>query len=43
MIREGSSAPDFSGTDDEGNSVVLSELRGRPVVLHFFVLAWSGL
>jgi mycoredoxin-dependent peroxiredoxin len=38
----GSSAPAFTGVDDEGNRVELADLAGRPVVLHFFALAWTG-
>lgn len=43
MIGVGAEAPDFTATDDAGNRFKLSELRGHPVVLHFFALAWSGL
>lgn len=42
MRGVGEPAPDFTAHDDEGNPVTLSELRGRPVVLHFFVMAWTG-
>lgn len=42
MIAIGRRAPDFEGTDDVGNRIRLRELRGRPVVLHFFAVAWSG-
>lgn len=42
MIREGAEAPNFTATDDEGNRFELRALRGSPVVLHFFALAWSG-
>lgn len=42
MIAEGARAPDFTATDDAGTSFqLLEELRG-PVILHFFVLAWTG-
>jgi peroxiredoxin Q/BCP len=36
MVEEGDSAPDFTLPDQNGNSVTLSELRGRPVVLYFY-------
>jgi thioredoxin-dependent peroxiredoxin len=29
-------APDFSATDDSGNTVTLSELRGKTVILYFY-------
>jgi peroxiredoxin Q/BCP len=35
-IEEGQVAPDFTLTDDNGNEVRLSALRGRPVVLYFY-------
>ena len=36
MIEEGEPAPDFELTSDSGESVRLSELRGKPVVLYFY-------
>jgi peroxiredoxin Q/BCP len=36
MIEEGTSAPDFSLKTDSGETVTLSELRGKPVVLFFY-------
>jgi len=36
MISEGTPAPDFELTSDSGESVKLSALRGRPVVLYFY-------
>lgn len=42
MISERQRAPDFTGTDHAGNSVRLADLRGKPVILHFFAVAWSG-
>ena len=36
MIQEGSEAPDFELTADDGSTVRLSDLRGRPVVLYFY-------
>ncbi len=34
-VRPGDMAPDFALPRPEGGSVRLSELRGRPVLLHF--------
>ena len=36
MIEEGKPAPDFELTSDSGDTVRLSELRGKPVVLYFY-------
>jgi len=36
MIAEGKPAPDFELTSDKGETVRLSELRGKPVVLYFY-------
>ena len=36
MVEEGQAAPDFELTSDEGATVKLSELRGKPVVLYFY-------
>jgi peroxiredoxin Q/BCP len=36
MIEEGKPAPDFALTSDEGETIRLSELRGKPVVLYFY-------
>ena len=36
MVAEGQEAPDFELASDEGGSVRLSELRGRPVVVYFY-------
>jgi len=36
MVEEGKPAPDFSLTSDSGETVTLSDLRGRPVVLYFY-------
>ena len=36
MIQQGSDAPDFELTADDGSTVRLSDLRGRPVVLYFY-------
>ena len=36
MIDAGTQAPDFELTDTNGNTVRLSDYRGRPVVLYFY-------
>ena len=36
MIEEGKPAPDFELKSDSGDTVKLSELRGKPVVLYFY-------
>ena len=36
MIEEGRKAPDFTLPDQDGTSVRLSELVGKPVVLYFY-------
>jgi len=36
VIEEGKPAPDFELTTDTGETVKLSELRGKPVVLYFY-------
>lgn len=36
MLEEGTPAPDFTAQTDNGDSLVLSALRGRPVVLYFY-------
>ena len=36
MIAEGQEAPDFELTTDTGETVKLSALRGKPVVLYFY-------
>jgi peroxiredoxin Q/BCP len=36
MLVEGEPAPDFELESDEGATVRLSELRGKPVVLYFY-------
>ncbi len=42
-LKVGDVAPDFALTDTSGNSVKLSDFRGRKnVVLAFYVLAFTG-
>jgi len=36
VIEEGKPAPDFELQSDSGDTVKLSELRGKPVVLYFY-------
>jgi thioredoxin-dependent peroxiredoxin len=36
MIEDGKKAPDFVLPDDNGESVRLSKLKGRPVVVYFY-------
>jgi peroxiredoxin Q/BCP len=36
MIEEGTTAPDFTLPDQEGEDVSLSDFRGRPVVVYFY-------
>jgi peroxiredoxin Q/BCP len=36
MLQAGDEAPDFSLESDEGDTVKLSALRGRPVVFYFY-------
>jgi peroxiredoxin Q/BCP len=36
VIAEGQQAPDFELTSDAGETVRLSDLRGKPVVLYFY-------
>jgi len=36
MVEEGKPAPDFELTSDSGETVKLSSLRGKPVVLYFY-------
>ena len=36
MIEEGKPAPDFKLESDSGETVKLSDLRGKPVVLYFY-------
>jgi peroxiredoxin Q/BCP len=36
MVEEGKPAPDFELATDRGDTVKLSDLRGKPVVLYFY-------
>lgn len=36
MIEQGQPAPDFGLTDQDGETVRLSGLRGQPVVVYFY-------
>ena len=36
VLSDGEAAPDFTLTSDAGESVSLSDFRGRPVVLYFY-------
>ena len=36
MIEEGKPAPDFELPSDSGETIKLSDLRGKPVVLYFY-------
>ena len=36
MVEAGSTAPDFALPDADGNTVKLTALRGRPVVVYFY-------
>lgn len=35
-LKEGQQAPEFKGTDQEGNTVTLSQFKGQKVVLYFY-------
>jgi peroxiredoxin Q/BCP len=35
-LKEGMKAPDFKGTDQQGNAVSLEELRGKKLILYFY-------
>ena len=35
-LNEGMMAPDFKGTDQQGNPVALKELKGKKVILYFY-------
>ena len=35
-LSKGDTAPDFEGKDQNGNTIKLSDLRGKKVVLYFY-------
>ena len=35
-LKEGDSAPDFSGTDQNGNQIKLSDFSGKKLILYFY-------
>lgn len=35
-LKEGQKAPEFSGTDQEGNTITLAQFEGKTVVLYFY-------
>jgi peroxiredoxin Q/BCP len=39
MLQPGTEAPDFTRPDQDGNSVTLSDLRGRWVLLWWYPMA----
>jgi peroxiredoxin Q/BCP len=36
MVAEGTAAPDFEAQTDDGRTISLADLRGKPVVLFFY-------
>lgn len=36
MIKDGETAPDFKLSDENGKTIQLSKLKGRPVVVYFY-------
>ncbi len=42
MVNIGSEAPDFTAPTSRGDSLTLSSLRGRPIVLYFYPKAFTG-
>ncbi len=36
MVEEGKPAPNFELVTDSGDTVMLSDFRGKPVVLYFY-------
>lgn len=36
MIKIGDKAPDFKGTDQDGNEIKLSDFKGKKLVLYFY-------
>jgi len=41
LLQPGANAPDFSLSDQTGNTVTLASLRGKPAVLAFYPADWS--
>lgn len=41
-IKKGDTAPDFKLFNTDKQSVSLSEMKGNPVVIHFFPMAFTG-
>jgi len=35
-LKEGQQAPEFSGADQEGNTITLNQFKGKTVVLYFY-------
>ncbi len=42
MLEIGSTSPDFSLKDQDGNTIRLSQLKGKKVLLSFHPLAWTS-
>lgn len=42
LLKIGETVPDFTLKDSEGNDVSLSDYNGRPLVILFFPLAFTG-
>src|SRR5690606_20184710 len=40
--KPGQKAPDFKLVDKDKNEVTLNNFKGKPVVLFFFPMAWTG-
>ena len=42
MLQAGDKAPDFSLLDKDGNTVKLSDFRGKKVVVYFYPMYKTG-
>ena len=42
LVSAGETAPDFALKDQEGNTIRLSDFRGKIVVLYFYPVSFSG-
>lgn len=42
ILQKGAAAPDFTLSDQNGQTVTLSELRGKKVLLSWHPLAWTS-